>query len=100
MRVDAPAGPRAGRRSPEPPAYDPQALSFERFAKMEAMLRGEAPDDTGLDLDLIEQALARIYEIPTGNAFPGRSATPVTVPLDARPCARKGRETSVEWPGR
>ncbi len=66
MRVDAPAGPVDEQRNPEPPAHDPQALSYERFAKLEAALRGEAPDDTGLDLDLIEQALARIYEIPTG----------------------------------
>ena len=66
MRVDAPAGPVDEQRNPEPPAYDRQAISYERFAKLEAVLRGEAPDDTGLDLDLIEQALARIYEIPTG----------------------------------
>ena len=66
MRVEAPAGPVDEQRNPEPPAHDPQALSYERFAKLEAVLRDEAPDDTGLDLDLIEQALARIYEIPTG----------------------------------
>lgn len=66
MRVDAPAGPLAGPRSPEPPAHDPQALSYERFAKHEAVLRGEAPNDAGLDTSRIEIALARIYEIPTG----------------------------------
>ena len=42
-------------------------INFKRAAtKLEAVLRGEAPDDTGLDLNLIEQALARIYEMPTG----------------------------------
>ena len=66
MRVDAPTGPLAGQHSPEPPAYDRLNISYVRFAQMEAVLRGEAPNDTGLDMPRIESALARIYEIPTG----------------------------------
>ena len=66
MREDAPAGPLAGQSSPEPPAYDRSAIRYERLAQIEAVLRGEAPNDTGLDRPQIEIALARIYEIPTG----------------------------------
>lgn len=51
---------------PEPPAHDPEGISYERLARVEAILRGEAPNDIGLDVARIEKALARIYAIRTG----------------------------------
>jgi hypothetical protein len=51
---------------PEPPAHDPEGISYERLARVEAVLRGEAPNDIGLDVARIEKALARIYAIRTG----------------------------------
>ncbi len=65
-RTEAPVDQPDNQRGPEPPADDPQAISYERLARMEKVLRGEAPNDIGLDVSQIEAALARIYEIPTG----------------------------------
>lgn len=46
--------------------YDPQAISYERLARVEAVLRGESPNDIGLDVARVEKALATIYAIRTG----------------------------------
>ena len=53
-------------RAPEIPVHDADAISYGRLARMEEILRDEAPNDAGLDIPKIEHALARIYAIPTG----------------------------------
>ena len=53
-------------RAPEIPVHDADAISYERLARMEEILRDEATNDAGLDIPKIEHALARIYAIPTG----------------------------------
>lgn len=65
-RVAPPAAQPDNGQAPELPVQDSHAITYERLARMEEILRGEAPNDIGLDVSNVEQTLAMIYAIPTG----------------------------------
>lgn len=65
-RTEAPGDQASHQSASEPLVYDPQAISYERLAQAEAILRGESPNDIGLDVARIEKALATIYAVRTG----------------------------------
>lgn len=74
---------------PEQCAYDPQAISYERLARVETILRGEAPNDIGLDVAQVWKALAAIYEIQTGKRGSDRKRHPVYALVDGRRLPRR-----------
>jgi integrase len=65
-RTEAPGDEADHQLAPESPGYDPQAISYERLARVEEVLRGESPNDIGLDVARVEEALRTVYEIQTG----------------------------------
>ena len=65
-RTEVPGDQANHQLAPALLVYDPQAFSYERLARVEAVVRGDSPNDVGLDIRRIENALAKIYAIRTG----------------------------------
>ena len=78
------AAPMSDQEPPETPIYDPQAISYQRLAQVEEIMRGEAPNDIGLDVGQVWTALAAIYEIQTGKRGSCKKRHPVYAVLDGR----------------